>query len=214
MKPCLIFDIETAPSDDWDDPDFIGELLNQARAPTNYKDPEKIAAAKREKVDSQRDAAALSWLFGRIRAIGVGGLLEEFPPTVWASEDEAEVIASFALYLDDAGPAVIGGFNVREFDVPFVTFRAAVHRIELPTWWPARRPYGNGIVDPVDLLGRNGRLADHLRAMGLPKKTADGADAPGMSVEELGDYCANDVLCERMLIRRLASAFPALRERD
>jgi hypothetical protein len=91
--------------------------------------------------------------------------------------------------------------------------RAAVHNIELPYWWPNKFDW-NAIIDPVDIFGRNGRLKDYLRALGLPGKTADGADAPSMPLDELLDYVRNDVHVETLLIERLVDRFAALHRHE
>jgi len=209
MNPCLVYDIETAPDPIlWGDVDFCSELRDGLSAPSNYKDPLKIAAAIDEKFDALRDKAALSWCHGKIRAIGWGMLGEHELPVAVASEDETDVISTFV----DAAlreQVLVGGFNVRGFDVPFLTMRAAVCGIELPRWWPTIRSWDR-IIDPVDLFGREGRLSDYLRALGLPPKTADGSEAPSMDLEELHAYVRNDVHVERLLIERLAARFPAL----
>lgn len=209
MNPCIVFDLETAPDPKlWGDPAFCAELRDGIQAPSNYKDPLKIAASIDEKFDAMRDKAALSWCHGKIRAIGWGLLDSDHEPLAVASEDEAEVVGTFV----DAAlreQVLVGGFNIRGFDVPYLTMRAAVCGIELPIWWPTIRSWDR-IIDPVDIFGREGRLADYLRALGLPPKTADGSEAPSMTLEDLHAYVTNDVHVERLLIERLAKRFPAL----
>lgn len=210
-RPCLVVDIETAPDERlWNDTAFALEIRNGLSAPSNYKDPAKIEAYIEDAWIKARANAALSWCHGKIRSIAWGDLHLDDEPDCVASENEAEVIGVFADALHSGGGLLIGGFNIREFDVPFISFRAAVHEIEMPAWWPQKRAWDR-IVDPVDVLGRNGKLADHLRALGLPAKLGDGADAPSLSLDDLQTYNKWDVHVERLLIRRLLSSFPMLR---
>jgi hypothetical protein len=206
----IVFDIETGPDERvWSDPEFCAGVRDGISAPANYKDPLKIAAYIDERYDDAKASAALSWVHGKIRAIGwtVDGQIQAF-----ASDDEGYVVRSFATILRDLPDrTLVGGFNIREFDVPFLSMRAAVHDISLPAWWPQRRPWGNGIIDPVDLFGRNGRLKDYLAAMDLPPKLGDGADAPNLEIPELIEYVKRDVECEAALIERLRHYFPGLR---
>ena len=216
MNPCIVFDIETAPDPNiWDDLEFVTQIKSGLSAPSNYKDEAKIAAYIEAAFDREKDKAALSWCHGKIRAIGVVIVDSDEEPEAFASEDELEVLDAFSSYLfgfDDA--PLIGGFNIRAFDVPFVTMRCAVHSVEMPTWWPGIRDW-HRIIDPVDIFGRQtGRLSDYLRALGLPGKSASGADAPSMSLDDLVEYVTQDVRCERDLITRLNGFFPALHRKN
>ena len=216
MNPCIVFDIETAPDPNiWDDLEFVSQIKSGLSAPSNYKDEAKIAAYIEAAFDREKDKASLSWCHGKIRAIGWTMLGSDGEPQAAASEDELEVLDEFssALFAFDDAP-LVGGYNIRAFDVPYVTMRCAVHQVELPTWWPGIRDWQR-IVDPVDIFGRNtGRMSDYLRALSLPGKSADGSEAPGMSLDELSAYVAQDVRCEDALIMRLSSFFPALHRRN
>ena len=216
MNPCIVFDIETAPDPNiWDDLEFTGQIRAALSAPSNYKDEAKIAAYVEAAFEKEREKASLNWCHGKIRAIGVTMLGDDAPIEAFVSEDELEVLDAFSSFLlRQEEPPLIGGFNIRAFDVPFVTMRCAVHQVELPTWWPGIRDWSR-IIDPVDIFGRQtGRLADYLRALGLPGKSADGRDAPSMSLDELSDYVKNDVLVEEQLIQRLNAYFPALHRKN
>ena len=140
---------------------------------------------------------------------------DDAPIKAFVSEDELEVLYAFSWFLlQQEEPPLVGGFNIRAFDVPFVTMRCAVHQVELPTWWPGIRDWSR-IIDPVDIFGRGtGRLSDYLRALGLPPKSADGRDAPSMSLKELTTYVMQDVIVEDKLIERLNSYFPALHRKN
>lgn len=96
---------------------------------------------------------------------------------------------------------MLAGFAIATFDLPFIAARAAVHDIDLPSWWPWRWYYPH-VLDAKHAL-REGRLTQWLGLMGLPPKLGDGADAPGMPDEQLLAYVQRDVECERALLRRV-----------
>src|SRR5690606_9994448 len=98
---------------------------------------------------------------------------------------------------------------INGFDVPFITARAAVHGIQMPTWWPANPRRHGATLDGADLLSE-GRLALWLERFGLPPKLGDGADAPHLDDVALLDYVRNDVHVERLLLRRLALVSPEI----
>lgn len=207
---CLVFDIETRRNEAlWSDPVFCEEIRSKIEPRDNLKDPVKIEADIAAKYDKLLDRAATRPVHGVIACIAVCELDSDVV-NVWADDDEAAVIAQFAGALDAAGDRVVlGGWNIREFDVPFVTARAGVHGIKLPRWWPHRKSW-NKIVDPCDLFGRFEALDDFLREFGLPRKTMTGKESLALGLPELADYCANDVRSERLLIERLRDRFDAL----
>lgn len=197
----LVFDIETAPGAWVEDPEKIEEMRATIEPRGNLKDPLKIAADIDGKLDAIVGKAALCPIRGRIRSIAWGLLGDDDEPDCVADEDEAIVLIEFAKVLR-AKPVRLAGYNVREFDCVFVAFRCAVHGVELPEWFPHRRSW-SWIVDPCDMFRDRYKLADVLEALGLPPKTADGADAPAMPLDELADYNRHDVVVERRVIRRL-----------
>jgi DNA polymerase elongation subunit (family B) len=225
MKDTLIIDIETRPDPRiWDDPDTVEEIRDSITPPKNYKDPLKIEAYTDERLGELKMAAALRPQMGKIACIGVLPLdcySPSDPIEMVASQvecpvgdDEFSVLTDFVDVLEGYDWPLIGGYYLREFDVPFISYRCAVHRIDLPDWWPSRRDW-SGIIDPCDLFPRqaSGSLADNLRAMGLPRKTLTGEESLTLPLDDLADYCRNDVAVEAALIHRLRSQFPALSPR-
>jgi len=198
------------------DTEWLTELHEGIEAPSNYKDPLEIAAYKDERFRELRAKFALSAATGRIVAIGWALLDSAAAPIVVAAaqpdlEGEMAMLESFVIALPWTAKPVLAGHCIRDFDLPFITARAAICEVELPPWWPHPRDYRN-VIDTVDVMGR-GHLAGWLRAFGLPPKTGKGSDVETMNPEEILNYCRNDVHVERLLLRRLAesNAFPALR---
>lgn len=221
---CIIIDIETRPDPRiWDDPETVEEILEGIEAPSNYKDPAKIESYATEKLASMKASAALDPKVGKVACVGWQDL-EWDDESVYSGsigrgvivdEDEATVLRrTVGLLASIRGGALIGGYFLRDFDLPFLTYRCAVHEIALPDWWPQRRDW-NRIVDPCDLFPRdqNGSLDAHLRAMGLPRKTMSGKESLALPLPELAEYCANDVKVEAALIQRLRAHFPMLNPR-
>lgn len=211
-RPVLVFDIETRPAELWNDPAFVDEVRAEIEPPSNYKDPLKIASYVDAELGKRRARAALSPAFGKVAVIGYAWFGDAHEPEAIAGDDEARVLRDFAALLAERGPSILAGYNVREFDVPFVTMRAAAQAVELPSWWPNRRDW-SAIVDPMDLV-REGRLDDYLRAFGLPRKTCSTVDSLELPLPELVTYCRNDVHVERLLLERLRDRFDALRARE
>lgn len=210
MSTCLVFDIETRPNEAlWSDPEFCNEIREGIEPRGNLKDPVKIEADIDAKFDDLKAKAALNWQFGKIAAIACMDL-NDGDQQVWASEDEGEVLEAFECELSlPLRNGKLGGWNIRDFDIPFVTARCAAHRIKLPSWWP-HRLNRQSIVDPVDLFGRYTGLDASLRAFGLERKTATGEQSLAMSMEELADYCLADVKREADVIDLLRDHFEAL----
>jgi hypothetical protein len=212
-RPCLVLDIETRPDDRlWGDPSFLESLRERIEPPKNYRDPLKIESYVDDELARRKARAALSPLFGRVVAIGFGLLDDDDEPEVFCSNDEELVLADFAGRLGQIGRVVLGGFNVREFDIPFLIARCAARSVEFPHWFPARRDW-RGIADVRDLC-TDGSLADWLRACDLPAKSGSGAESLDLRLDELEVYCRNDVAVERLLLRRLRNRFEALRPRE
>lgn len=204
----LVFDIETVEDVHYTARDgFLQLLWDDCAAPSNWKDTEKIEAERKRQFADKRAKLALTPRTGRICAIACGWLDSEAVDCFTGTEQE--IVRAFLSVLADSGRCVLAGFNVREFDVPFVAVRASLLGLEVPSWWPFGR-FDRGIADARDLL-EDGKLADWLHCFDLPPKTGDGSECADMSEAELRSYVTNDVIVERQLLRRLAYAIPALR---
>ena len=108
-------------------------------------------------------------------------------------------------------PALLAGYNIAQFDLPFIAARAAIHDVPLPGWWPdLTRRYGI-CLDAFDVLGGSGKLAMWLARLKLPPKTGEGGQCHTYADEELRSYVQNDVRVERLLLRRLAGVSPLIR---
>jgi len=162
------------------------------------------------------EKAALNPLTLRVVAIGIGELDNDNEPVVLSGDDEPALLREWCVWLVDVFGTDVAwcGFNVRQWDLPVLAFRLAMHGIPWPGAYPQRNDYRR-IIDVRDIWQTEdggGNLDLHLRAFGLPLKTADGSQVERMTLEEVRDYNRNDVIAERLLVRRLAHLFPSLRQ--
>lgn len=131
------FDIETAPLPAEEIELFAPEFT----APSNYKDADKIAANIAEQKLAWMERAALSPMTGRVLAIG---LMEEGDDEVVIYHGDDELAILHAM-LGDCGDVVHGpivGWNVKNFDIPFLTRRLWKYKLKAPKWWTARPGWG------------------------------------------------------------------------
>lgn len=213
IRQCLVIDIETKPDDAYlTHPDVVDDIEAAIKVPENYTKPESILEYRKNAARKAVSKASLDPQLGRIVAIGFADLSCDEAIDCLGGDDEKAVLEAFRDRLLDFGPSIIAGWNVRAFDIPFITARCVVHGIELASWWPHSRSY-HVIADAMELLApeRGAKLRSWLRRTGLPQKTADGSEVATMTAEEVIAYCTNDVRVERELLRRCAWAFPQLR---
>lgn len=208
MKPIYIVDIETKA-----DTAFFAEhgaaIFAEIEPAANIKDPAKIAANIADKQAAIVDKAALSPIYGRIVAVGLGALYSDDRPNVIASDDEKALLAEVCGFLNQTRP-VLAGFFIRAFDLPFLEIRMAIHGLAWPL--PRVRKYDDRhYADVVDIFEQH-KLDHWLRAFGLPPKTGKGGDVATMTLDEVREYCADDVERERLLVRKLRHLLPALRD--
>lgn len=152
-----ITDISTAPIDgcaDW---------LDEPQAPSNWKDPAKIAAYIAEKKADQTERAGLDPDLGRITGIGVWQ--SGYPsPEIWlcrSETDERNALDIFAEAHKSLALELIG-FNSLKFDWPFLMRRAAYLGVKLSINVDKYR--GNNL-DLSDILTHHGALT--ARSLGF-----------------------------------------------
>lgn len=170
----IFFDIETAPLP----AEEIEYLLPEFSAPANYKDPDKIAASIAEQKVIWLERGALSPMTGRVLAIG---LMEAGSDEVLIhhGDDEAALLKAF---LDDAGDFIGGplvGWNVKGFDIPFVSRRLWRYGMRPPKWWTTRPGWGKEpmVIDLMeewkcgDYKAPHTKLDHAAKFLGLDGKT-------------------------------------------
>lgn len=220
----LTFDIETGPAPEAELKAFEPEF----EPPKNLKDPEKIAAAIAEKRAAWYADAALSPITGRVLAIGYqsesSGRWCEYVGL--GTLDERTLIARFFEKVRDLNMGANGrlvGFNIHDFDLPFLCRRALALGLRMPAgfmptggsrfYWPPwivdlRAIWSFGQHQPA------GSLGVVCRFLGLGEKSGKGADFArpfNGSDEERRTalaYLDNDVRLTALLASRLGINSP------
>jgi DNA polymerase elongation subunit (family B) len=194
----IFLDIETAPLPAEEIEDFAPEFT----APANYKDPEKIAANIAEQKLAWVERGALSPLTGRVLAIG---LMEAGSDevTIHHGEDERALLQALREDAGDftAGPLV--GWNIRGFDLPFLSRRLWRHGMKPPRWWTARPGWGKEplVMDLMedwkcgDYKAAHTKLDHAAKFLGLAGKT-------GAHAKDFGKLYAEDLEAALAYLRR------------
>ncbi len=177
MKHELFIDIETAARPTAE----IEALLSAVTPPSNYRDPEKIAAYISEKRSQQLADAALDATLGRILVIG---LLKNGAPLLLDDDDEAEKLSAFWYHLNNQflQNGKIVTFCGHRFDLPFAARRSWALGVPLPYWWSIDngRPPRTHFIDLAEVWACGDRSEtislDRLgKFLGLGGKNGDGA---------------------------------------
>ena len=167
-----IFDIETCPLD----ADELEQLMPSFEAPRNIKDASKIKDAIEAKRKKWIDEAALHATSGRILAIG---LLREGKYTILEGE-ESDVIKDFWSYYRRYDPQQFVGFNIRNFDLPYIIRRGFRRGIDYPrSIISGYRYWRENIIDLMDfwtlgVYGERISLDNFAKFLGIKGKNGSG----------------------------------------
>lgn len=222
----ITFDIETAPTND---EVVIAKIAERIEAPKNYKDEEKIAAYKEQKLIEEVRATALNPTFGR--AIGFA-VYDGEQLAVMVSDDEKKLLHALATKLASiygslkpkANKAVIAGHNIIGFDFPFILRRAIILEservLQIAREGLIPRPLDPAwriehVVDTMLAWGKPyARLKDIAQAMGLLDGTEDDMDGNATLEAYLsGDLKAveahvkNDVIINHRVALKMMGVF-------
>ncbi len=183
MQRTNIFDVETGPLAESE----LSALLppfDPAEVKCGNLGPEKAAQKIAEALANHRrdffDKAALDPLTGRVIAIGILDL-ETDGFSIIGHEDEAQTLREFwAAARGEMGrinPLI--GFNICNFDLPFLIRRSWKHRIAVPFGIRRGRYWGDQVVDLRDAwqLGdrqARGSLDTIAKHLGVGAKNGDG----------------------------------------
>lgn len=196
-------------------PDMEAALLDECSAPANYKDPVKINTYIQEQFESKKKMAATSPLTGRVACVGLtdfdsGGLCHQWTDV----EHEGVILGEFVDFWNcGREPKLLIGFNIRDFDIPFLNFRIAAWRhLTLREPFPFGR-WSKQVFDLRDTLpGHTGTLNALLLALGIEDKGASGADSLLMSAEELAAYNKRELAAMHEAAKRFERLLPTPRE--
>lgn len=204
----MAFDIETAA-----DPVVI-PWLEPLEAPSNWKDPDKIAAEIARREAKRLEELALDWDYNRIVAIGFT-MPDDRPDEmllVRDTQDEEDALLIFWNAWQMPGVVPVG-FRCASFDLPTLIQRSrildvSVPRIDLKKWGSA------DFHDLALLLNHNGMAFGHslnfyCKRFGLdvPADETTGADVAAMVAygywDAIGAHCAADVAKTYALAKRV-----------
>ena len=182
----IVFDIETGPLPETDLLKMLPPFDPAEVKTGNLKDPAKIAEKLAEAEANHRrdffERAALDPITGRVIAIGVladGQRADSF--FIIGHDDEARMLTEFwELVRGEMGRIhALIGFNIFNFDLPFLIRRSWKHRVPVPFGLRRGRYWCDQLVDLRDAwqLGdrqAKGSLDAIARHLGVGAKNGDG----------------------------------------
>ena len=162
----IFFDIETGP-----DGQSASAQMPEFSAPSNWKDPEKIAAKIAEQEETWWQKLALNPLTGEIVAFGFRYKGQSYSisdsATVKRDDgvpvvlDDLELILLLGVekLISKAGARSWVGHNIYEFDLPFIVRRFWRHNMKMPAGWRQGNWWSNWLID-TDKLFSLGKFKD------------------------------------------------------
>jgi DNA polymerase III epsilon subunit-like protein len=151
------------------------------------------------------ETTGLSPLTDRIICIG---LKSDELQEAWIAEDEKGLLHRFWDYIDSQHvPPTLVGYNINDFDIPFLRFRTLVHGVSTTgTGIPIIDLMRDLFPQPNGHVGK--RLADVLATLGIPHDdTVKGSDIPRLWTEgnhqAIAAHCIDDLRGEWELYKRM-----------
>jgi hypothetical protein len=208
----IVLDIETAPLENVRDflepPD-----LSDISAPSNYKDPLKIAAYVEEAkvkalADYERDVTGKAALdFNCARIVAIGWWKERTGTEAVLCRDEQDEREAIDQLWDQVRHRMVVGFKIREFDIPMLIQRSRFLNIAHPLPDLGRYARGSGIVDLHDVLTFNSLRRDpplmrqsvkaFARRFGIPvTDPIDGSQIPALVASGAWDQVRSHVVAD------------------
>lgn len=209
----IVLDCETFSLDD------AAQFIEEPTAPSNYKDPEKIAAYIKDATAKAIDRCALDPDLCRVVAVGVWEE-DAIDPTVFTSEHHFSTSEHYMLQwlLDAIAGADLVGFNILGFDLPVLIRRSQYLGLKVPASVLNLDRYRTPHIDLMERLSFNGKLK--YRSLDFYCKRF-GIDVPdvttGKDVDAMvkaGDWvgvanhCRADLLKTRALAKRVGYLQP------
>ncbi len=206
----LFLDIETVAN-----PDMVA-MLPEPKAPSTYKDPEKIAAYIAEKKTQQLADAALDPDTGRICAIGTFAPYDTHPQGRLAVGDASErrLLRWAWARIEGCGGNMVG-YNLINFDIPFMLRRSLALGVKVPNM-PMVAKYRNAPVTDLYCILYNWQPGKGLKTvckmLGIenPLPDLDGSQVAGMDRCTRREYVCNDVMLTAALFDRMNGIYFSL----
>lgn len=208
----IYLDIETIPTQNPLHQTFVVENL---KAPANYKKPESIAEWIEENKQTAIEKTALDGTFGEIAVIGVA--IDDQEPVKFYCQDwqcpdrEAVILQQFFDYLKEQGlsrqtlPQFIG-HNITKFDDRFIFQRAVINGVK-PSYTTTRNNTYDTMTEWAG-YGNTVSLAKLCQVLGIEAKgDIDGSKVweyiQAGKINEVADYCVKDVERVRQVYKRM-----------
>lgn len=228
-QPRLFFDIETACN-----PEALALAPEPAiEAPSNYKDPEKIAAYIAEKTAAAKaeliEKAALDPDYGKVLSIGFSTALDapihvlmvgDPVCTDWDDDGneitfremtEADVIREFwQVFAECRGNCV--GFNILSFDLPYLMARSMYLGVAIP-YLPSLVKFRTEPVTDLYAIrynwGPGKGLKQMAKLLGIKPlcPDVDGSKVKDMTRDELRSYQVSDVDLVQQLFKKMNGVY-------
>lgn len=200
------FDVETIPDQS---EGALERAKEYVKIPSNYKNPDTIAAYIEENAQEAWERTALDGWKGHVACIVSNG-------TIFSIEDVRDEKSLLRTFFSSLQESTFVGHNIISFDIPFLTKRALVLGVKLPPEhiWPRNlKPWDNRVFDTMLQLG-NGKefisLDNLARNLGIKGKgNTTGAQVHYMWKnglhDEIAEYCSDDVRIVREIHERFLS---------
>ena len=186
-------------------------------APSNYKDPEKIAAYIAAKEAEQLARTSLDSHQGRLLCIGAA--VDDEPPACVYDRPPGDMLDWLAervdCNLDRDGDLLLVGHNITGFDLPWLWRLAVRERHPVASMLPWARYGGRHVADTMQLWSLPSperiSLDTICRFLGIPGKGDFGGKDVAAAYargehERIQTYCMADVERVRAVYRRLPAS--------
>jgi hypothetical protein len=228
----IYFDIETIPAQDPAAIELIKADIEKqkllVKAPSNYKDQEKIDAyikAEQDKLDADFDATYRKTSFdgglGQICCIGYA--IDDNAPLAICGGSESDILNTFYQSLmDEYNPSSqqrpkFIGHNIVNFDLRFMFQRSVMNNVKPPMMIPfVAKPWDESIFDTMTAWAGHGNrvsLDKLCKIFNIPLKGSEiGEEIDGSMVwdfyqagriQDIAKYCAGDVDRTRQAYKRM-----------
>jgi len=228
LQHILFLDVETVSQHrEFEDLDDHGKHLWQQKIGFMVRRDDHEWADE-DYAQSYKDRAAIYAEFGKIIVISAGIItnleddIQNLRIKSFYSHNESEVLEAFASILqrnfNDQNMHILCGHNIREFDIPYLCRRLAVHGIELPSLIniSGKKPWEvKFVADTLELW----KYGDHKNYTSLdllaytlgipsPKEEMDGSMVGRAyweedRLEQIKQYCERDVVTVAQIYLRL-----------
>lgn len=143
----IFFDIETGP-----DIEAVSKFMPEFKAPSNWKDPDKIQAKIDEQLEAYYERAALDPVIGQIVAFGFRFKGDSYCIDQESLKTEAPVLAAIKELFAKAGTRDWVGHNILDFDLPYMCRRFWRSGLDMPIGWREGNWWSRCFVDTMKLF--------------------------------------------------------------